>query len=210
MKKIIRWVERWLGRQDRLLLIMIISMIFVYISNSETDIMTKNFLSMIVIPTYIYLLQIIMKASITNNDFNINMFLTDKVTDEIIWRTESEGDINKYSYLVIENLCEINIYTCYIKVTTFGNSVKYFIICEDLPKEKQFYIRVPYKSQDIKEVIISCEILGQCRTKSFYGIKSGDNEMTVFAKSDRLENEKMAIKNEKGFEKAETMIRYKV
>lgn len=77
-----------------------------------------------------------------------------------------------------------------------------------MQKNKQWFVRIPYYLKDIKEVTISCELPAQCRTKKFFGEKSGDDSMTIFGRIERCDVEKKAIKNEKGFEQADEMVRH--
>lgn len=203
-------IDKWFNRQDRLEIIMILVAVLILILNLQQDPIIQNIYSVLAIPIMLFILQIFLRQKFDNGEYNIDINLTNNIENEVIWRTENEGEIDNYSYLVINNIGEINVYSVYLKIENYRNIIGYYEIQENLRKNEKWYIRIPNKYEDIKEITVSCELPGECRTKRFWGLKSGNEEMTIFAKSERKNIEKEAVKNEKGFERAELMIRFKI
>jgi len=207
----IKLVKNWIEKQEIYMVLFGVLAIFIICKEMSTDVIFRSFISIIILPVFVWLIQIIMKRIISNNEFNIDVCLTTEVNSEVIWKLENEGDATKYSYILLENIGDINIYSLYIKVSSYTNTNNYYIIKEDLYRGKKKYVRVPYTLQDIKEISVSCGLPAEIRTKRFYGLKSGDNRCTIFGKCERVETKKKAIIFEKNFkENLEAMIKYRI
>lgn len=62
--------------------------------------------------------------------------------------------------------------------------------------------------ESIKEIVLTCSVQTECKTKEFNGIKSGNEDMTIFSNSELFDSEKYAIYHEKGFDVFERMERF--
>lgn len=207
MNKICKWLEK----QDKTYIILLVLVGLTVWNKLIDDTIMNIVFSTIMLPLFVWMFQIFMKKSINNNEFNIEVEMSKERQDKIIWKLENEEDKNDYSYIVVRNVGGINIYTLFFKIYDYKNIVNYYKITEALQVDDKIFVRVPYKLEEIKEVIVTCELPGEYRTKRFYGVKSGDEYNTIFGQRDMITIRKKAIVYDKEYEnKVEKMIKYKL
>ena len=134
--------------------------------------------------------------------------MKEKVEGAIVWKLRADNSQESITYLCIKNTGKIDIFSIYIKVIKNDGTIGWFHVPEMLNSEKECVVCVPYTQESIKEIVLSCGIQVECKTKKFNGIKSGNQNMTIFSNSELFDAEKYAIYHEKGFDAFERMERF--
>ena len=184
----------------------LVFLIYAYVI--EADASMKLFYTSIIIPFYWNLLQNILIKKQENNYCNVDLYMKEKVEDEIIWKLRADNSQENITYLCIKNTGKIDIFSIYIKVIKNDGTIGWFHIPEMLNAEKKCDVCVPYTKDSIKEIVLSCSVQTEYKTKKFNGIKSGNEDMTIFSNSELFDSEKYAIHHEKGFDVFERMERF--
>lgn len=207
IKRIKKWIEKQEVFSSLLWLVMLLTLLNELIPSS----IFQSAYRTLMIPAFIFLLKKILEKTVDNNEHNIDINLTDNCACEYVWKIENSTKDKDSSYINIINVGNINVYSLFVKVVDYKNVVNYYIVKEDLPSREKIFIMVPYCIADVKEVIVSCKIPSEYRTKRFYGVKSGDSDNTIFGKMERYELKNKAIIFDDSFEdKAEEMIKYRL
>lgn len=157
---------------------------------------------------FLVLLQNILIKKQENNYCNVDLYMKEKVEGEIVWKLRADNSQEHLTYLCIKNIGKIDIFSIYIKVIKNDGTIGWFHISEMLNVEKECVVCVPYTRESIKEIVFTCSVQTECKTKKFNGIKSGNEDMTIFSNSELFDFEKYAIYHEKGFDVFERMERF--
>lgn len=207
----VRNLTKWIEKHEKFEIIFFILLILTIWHQTTDDSIMKVVLSTITLPLFICVLELIMKRVMSNNEFNVELYLASRTESEIVWKLQDEGKHDNYAYINIDNTGDVNIYSLYLRVSDYKNVTNYYTIKEDLQKKTKIDARIPYEVKEIKEIAITCELPVEYRTKRFYGIKSGDDEKTIFGEIERISERRKAITFDKEFEKkSEKMIKYKM
>lgn len=201
-------LKQWFVKLDTIWIMLFALVILVYAYTREADASIKLYYTTFGIPIFLFLLQNALAKKQENNYCNIDLCMKEKIEDKMIWKLRNDDFQENTVYLCIRNTGKIDIFSIYIKVSKNDGGIGWFQIPEMLNTEKEYIVRVPYKKETIKEIVLSCSVQTECRTKKFNGIKSGNENMTIFSNSELLEAEKYAIYHEMGFDVFERMERF--
>lgn len=203
-------LKKWVVKLDTVWIIFICIVFLVFVSTLEMDASIKSIYTLLGIPVFLFILQNVMQKKQENNCYNVDLYMKENVENEIIWRLRTDNSQNDIAYLCIKNTGKIDIFSMYIKVTKNDGAIGWFQISEMLNIDKECVVCVPYRKENIKEIVLTCSVQTECRTKKFNGIQSGNQNMTIFSNSELLDAEKYAIYHEKGFDVFEKMERFLV
>lgn len=204
MKKIIKW----LCKQDTLGIIMVCIVGFIWLSGKETDTMLIMCYTVFAIPIFLFLLQNAMKQKLKNNFYNIDLSLSKEPTSEMIWKSRTDSSKDDIVYLNVKNNGKVDIFYLYIKVIKHDGTVGRYKVDEILPIDEIHTIRVSNKQELIKEIVISCGLQVDCRTKKFNGLQSEKDNVCIFSNSEKFDEKKYAVCHEKGAGEFEKMERF--
>lgn len=211
MKRSRIMIKRWISKYENYEILLGAMMVLIFVKEIYPEAIVKTIITTIMLPVFLAILQMIMKKILSNDVFNVDVCLSKNTMAEIIWKTENEGSISESSYITVKNCGDINVYSTYIKVCDYKNGLSYYSVTDDLQSKEEICIRIPYRIDEIKSITISCNIPTECRTKHFYGAKSGDEKLTIFGNIEKKDTKREALIYDKGFKaKNEKLIRYRV
>jgi hypothetical protein len=201
-------LKKWFMKLDDVWVMLLGLVFFVFASITITDASVRSFCTLTGIPIYLFLLQNVMLKKQENNYFNIDLFLKENIENEIVWKLRTDNSQDEKVYLSIKNTGEINIFSSYIKILKNDGAIGWFQVPEMLNVNKECVVCVPYKKESIREIVVTCSIQTESKTKKYNGLQSGKQNITIFSNVEMYEAEKYAIYHERGFDVFDKMERF--
>ena len=179
----------------------------VLLINMEGEI-DKLCVTTLFVPLMFYFFQIALQKRMNNDYCDIDLKMSKTVEQEIVWRVPRKKYDEGEGFLLVKNTGKVDIFSLYIKVTTKDSEVRWYMINEGLSIDDTHAINVPYEIGDITEVTISSWVSMESRTKKFYGTQSGNDDFSIFSRSEKFDSEKKSICHEQGFDIFEQLERF--
>lgn len=206
MKKI----NKWIVKQDTLVVIIVVTFILLIVAEIDTSVLIKNTCTIICIPILLYLVQNLVEVKRNNDAYNVDLYLKENNTCNIIWKCQTINYSEEITYVCIKNIGAVNIFPVYLKILKEDGKAEWYVINDKFNINEERMICIPDKIDEIKEVWISCGLQSECRTKKYNGIKSGNSDMIIFSNVEVLSDEKYAVVHEKGTDIFKKMERFVV
>ena len=204
----IRKFEKWLSKRDYVWIVLAIITIYAILMEVETDGVIKIICSSVAFPVMFYLLQIAIKKKQENNYYNIDFYMIEDIEGKMIWKSRVDNSKDDIVHLVIKNTGRVDIFSLYIKVSKHDGTVGLFNYCEMLKTDEECIVRIPYKRECIKEIVISSTLLTESRTKKFNGTQSEHENMYIFSNVELFQEQKYAVNNEFRLHKFQKLERF--
>lgn len=206
MKKL----KKCIVKIDPVLILIIGAIVFGWSFAQETDATIKSVYKVFGIPTFLFILENILQKKQENNYYNIDLYMKEDIKDKMVWKLRTDNSKDDIVYLCIKNTGKIDIFSLYIKVIKHDGVIGYFRVCDMLNIDKECIVCVPYKRKTIKEIVITCGMQIESRTKKFNGIQSGNEGMFIFSNCEMLDAERYAVYHEKRFDEFEKLERFMI
>lgn len=205
-----RRIMKWVAKVDTVMIVAysFAFVVLVYASENNSNTTNKIFYTVYVFPVMLLLLENFLIKKQDNNYNNIDIYMKEKVGRKMVWKLRSDVSKNEKVFLVIKNTGKVDIFSMHIKIVNDDGVVGWFWIPDMLNTDQECIVRAPYKKENIKEVVITCNLQTESRTKKFNGIQSGNQKKTIFSNVEVYEREKYSVFHEKGFDVFEKLERF--
>lgn len=125
--------------------------------------------------------------------FDIEIYIEKQFHSGILWKIEDSTLQENLSYLNIVNTGDIKIHGLCLKVVKNDGTVGKYMVNEMVSNEKNINVQIPFKHESIKEIVVTCLLRTESRTKKFYGKISGNRERYIFSKTEKSIGEKLIL-----------------
>lgn len=192
----VKTIQKKFQKMD-IYVILYILCVFLALIMEISNAIFKGFYSIFALPFLGYLLKNAVEIKQLNRGVDIDInFIEDPKQNDIIWKDSALSEMDRNSYLVIQNTGHIDIYEFFIKIKKIDGGVFLWRIEEHLLTNKKCIVKIPCDHKEIYEIVISGDLLTESTTKRFYGRKSSNCGKTIFSGIENFEKEKDSIIHE--------------
>ena len=193
MKKIEKWIRKQETHMILLALLTLISLAAVYWLDDNI----KLFYTIFAIPIMTFLLKEAYDQALINRGCDMNIQFEQKFDrQKSVWQEANMTQMDKSTYMTIENSGRVDIYEIFLKISKRDGGIYWYKIQEYLLADRSFVLKVPCDYREIREVVISGDVIAGSKTKRFSGSQSGNGEIVTFSKVINCEGEKESITHE--------------